>query len=221
MVNSQSSRIALGTYDPFRRTPSLEIQDGKIKFLPGQWTMGQFEKTVTAFPPGARVEYHVQKGDMYFGGDHSQALARTLWVIEPSGSRKLLASGSILYIDLAVAASNLEKRGIPFRAMSFYEGANGEPVETEISTSNLRLRLPVGLLLASSNLCLGVIAGLLIRSVGYLIGIGTAAFLVLAVAKVRSAASRKTAFLKVISTLPIYAIGYAVAVVLVRFATGR
>jgi hypothetical protein len=83
------------------------------------------------------------------------------------------------------------------------------------------LRLSVGLLLASSNLWLGVIAGLLIHSVGYLIGVGTVAFLVLAVATVRSAASGKRAFLKVTSTLPIYAIGYALAVVLVRFAAGR
>jgi hypothetical protein len=220
MVNSQS-RIKLGKYDPFRRTPSLEIQDGEIKFLPGQWTMGQFETTVAAFPPGARVEYRVQKGDMYFGGDHSLELARTLWVIEPSGSRKLLASGFILYVDLTVAARNLEKRGIPFRAVTFYEGANGESVETEISTPHSRLRLPVGLLLASSNLWLGVIAGLLVRSVGYLIGIGTVAFLVLAIATVLTAASKRTAFLRVISTLPIYAAGYVMAVVLVRFVAGR
>jgi hypothetical protein len=220
MVNSQS-RITLGRYDPFRRTPSLEIQDGNIKFLPGQWTMGQFETTVAAFPPGARVEYRVQEGDMYFGGDHSLALARTLWVIERSGCRKLLASGFSLYVDLTVAARNLEKRGIPFRAVSFYEGANGELVETEISIPHSRLRLPVGLLLASSNLWLGVIAGLLIRSVGYLIGIGTVASLVLAIATVRTAAFKRTAFLRVISTLPIYAAGYAMAVVLARFAAGR
>jgi hypothetical protein len=216
MVNSQS-RITLGRYDPFRRTPSLEIQDGKIKFVPGQWTQGQFETTLAAFPPGARVEYRVQKGDMYFEGDHSQPLESTLWVIEPIGSKKLLASGFILYVDLTVAARNLEKRGISFRAVGFYEGTNGEEVETEIVISHSRLRLSVGLLLASSNLWIGVIAGLLIRNWGYLVCIGAAAFLAIAIATVRSATSKRTGFLKVISTFPIYAAGYAVAVVLARF----
>jgi hypothetical protein len=220
MVNSQS-RITLGRYDPYRRTPSLEIQGDKIKFLPGQGTQGEFETTAADFPPGSRVEYRIQKGDMFFEGDHSQALGRTLWVIEPNGSRKLLASGFVLYVSLTVAARNLEKRGIPFRVVSFYEGANGEIVETEIPTSHSRLRFPVGLLLASSNLWLGVIAGLFIRRVDYLVGIGTVAFIVLAIATVRSAASSRTAFLRIISTLPIYAAGYAVAVVLVRFGAGR
>jgi hypothetical protein len=100
----------------------------------------------------SRVEYRIKTGDMYFDGDHGQPLESTLWVIEPSGSKKLLASGFILYVDLTVAARNLEKRRVPFRAVSFYEEANGEPVETEISTSHSRLRLPLGLLLASSNL---------------------------------------------------------------------
>jgi hypothetical protein len=33
-------------------------------------------------------------------------------VIEPDGSTNLLASGFVLYMDLTVAARNLEKRGI-------------------------------------------------------------------------------------------------------------
>jgi len=221
MVNLQSPRIPLGRYDPLRRTPSLEIKDGQISFLPGQGAQDQFQITMATFPPGSRVEYRVQRGDMYFEGDHSQALTRTLWVIEPNGSRKLMASGFVIYINLLVAARNLEKAGIPFRAVSFYEGAHGKPVETEISTSHLRLRLSVELLLASSNLWLGVFAGLLIHSISYLIGIGTVAFLVLAVVRVRSAASRKGAFFKIIATLPIYATGYGVAVFLARFMTAR
>ncbi len=221
MVNSQSSRIALGRYDPFRRTPSVEIKDGQMKFLPGQGAQDQFQTTMATFPPGSRVEYRVQRGDMYFAGDHGQALARTLWVIEPNGSRKLLASGFVIYINPLVAARNLEKVGIPFRAVIFYEGANGEPVETKISTSHLRLRLSVGLLLASSNLWLGLFAGLLIRSISYLIGVGTVGFLILAVVRVRAASSKKGALLKIISTLPIYATGYGVTIVLVRVMVGR
>jgi len=114
MLNSQS-RIPLGRYDPWRRTPFLEIQDGKIRFLPGQGTESQFETTGAAFPPGSRIEYRIQKGDMYFEGDHSQSMGRTLWVIEPSGSKKLLASGFVLYVSLPVASRNLKKCGIPFK----------------------------------------------------------------------------------------------------------
>jgi hypothetical protein len=191
-----------------------------MKFLPGEGTYGQFEKTTAAFPSGSRLEYRIQ-GDMYFDGDHSQTLGRALWVIEPDGSRKLLASGFVLYVSLPVAARNLEKCGIPFRVVRFYERKNGEQVETEISTSNSRLRLPVLLLLTSSNLWLGVIAGLFIHGVVYLIGVGTVAFVVLSIATVRSAASGRAAFLRIIATLPLYAAGYAVAVVLVRFAAGR
>ena len=146
MVNSQSPRIALGRYDPLRRTPCLEILDGEIKFLPGQGTKDQFETTAATFSPGSRVEYRVERGDKYFAGDHGQVLARTLWVIEPNGSRKLMASGFVIYINLLVAARNLEKVGIPFRAVSFYEGANGKLVETEISTSQSWPRLSVALL---------------------------------------------------------------------------
>src|ERR1700678_2204272 len=216
MPLSQSPRVALGRYDLYRRTPSVELQNGKIKFLPGQWAK-EFESTDAAFPPGSRLEYRIQKGDMYFAGDHSQALGRTLWVIEPDGSRRLLASGFILYLDLTVAARNLQKLGVPFRAVTFYEGPNGEQVETELSISHSRLRIPMAFVLGSSNLWLGAVAGLFIHRVSYLIAIGMIAFLVLAIATVRSANSIRAALLKIISSLPIYGAGYAVAVVLVRF----
>jgi hypothetical protein len=219
MGSSQSSRIALGRYDPWRRTPSLEIQDGKMKFLPGRGTQGQVETTEAAFPPGARVEYRIQKGDMYFKGDHSQALERTLWVIEPEGSRKLLAKGFNLYVHLNAASRNLERHGIPFRIVGFYEGTNGEPVETELS--NLRSRLSVGLLLASSNLWLGIIAGLFVHSVGYLVAIGALAFTLLAIATARSTGPGRTAFVRILSTFPTYAAGYAVAVVFAHYVFGR
>jgi hypothetical protein len=221
MTLSQIPRVALGRYDPFRRTPSVELQNGKIKFLPGRWAKYQFESTEAAFPLGSRLEYRIQKGDMYFAGDHGQALGRTLWAIEPDGSRRLLASGFILYLDFTVAARNLQRLGVPFRAVTFYEGPNGEQIETELSTSSSRLRIPMAFVLGSSNLWLGALAGLFIHRVSYLIAIGMIAFLVLAVATVRSASSTRTALLKIFSSLPIYGAGYAVAVVLVRFfATG-
>jgi len=70
---------------------------------------------------------------MFFDGDHSQSLGRTLWVIEPDGSRSLLATGFVLYMTLTVAARNLKKHGIPLRAVSFYESKDAQVVEKEIS----------------------------------------------------------------------------------------
>ena len=117
MTDLSYAPISLGRWDPYRRTPSVSVRNGRLKFLPGPGSQGQFDVKEVAFPDGARLEYRVQKGDMYFDGDHSQALGRTLWVIEPDGSRSLLANGFILYMDLTVAARNLGKRGIVFRAV--------------------------------------------------------------------------------------------------------
>jgi hypothetical protein len=141
MVSSQS-QIALGRCDPWLRTPSLEIQDGTPNFLPGRGAEDQFETTVAAFSPGSRIEYRIQKGDMYFEGDRSQTLGRTLWVVAPDGSRKRLASGSVLYISLTVASRNLGNLGIPFRVVSVYDGAHSEKVETEIPVAHSRVGFP-------------------------------------------------------------------------------
>jgi hypothetical protein len=129
MAGSPYADISLGRSDPFQRTPSLSLRNGRIKFIPGPGTQGQFDVREAAFPAGARLEYRVQKGDMYFDGDRSQSLARTLWVIAPDGSKDLLASGFILYLSLTAAARNLKKHGIPFRAVSSYENKDGEVME--------------------------------------------------------------------------------------------
>ena len=225
MADLPYAPISLGRWDPYRRTPSVSLRNGRIKFLPGPGTQGEFDVKEVAFPTGARLEYRVQKGDMYFDGDHSQALGRTLWVIEPDGSRNLLANGFILYMDLTVAARNLEKRGIRFRAVSFYEGKNGQAVETELAIAKSGLRLTTGLFLGFSNLWLGLIAGLFVHSVSYIIGIGALAFAILAITRLRSAASKRAASVTIVSTLFTYGAGYVVSVVLVRWAgrglTGR
>jgi hypothetical protein len=225
MADLPYAPISLGRWDPYRRTPSVSLRNGKIKFLPGPGTQGEFDVKEVAFPTGARLEYRVQKGDMYLDGDHSQALGRTLWVIEPDGSRNLLANGFILYMDLTVAARNLEKRGIRFRAVSFYEGKNGQAVETELAIAKSGLRLTTGLFLGFSNLWLGLIAGLFVHSVSYIIGIGALAFAILAITRLRSAASKRAASVTIVSTLFTYGAGYVVSVVLVRWAgrglTGR
>lgn len=220
MADSSYAPISLGRWDPYRRTPSLSLRNGTVKFTPGKGTQGEFEVREVAFPSGARLEYRVQKGDMYFDGDHSQPLGRTLWVIAPDGSKNLLASGFILYMSLPAAARNLNKRGIPFRAVSFYESKDGQVVEQEISLPQSRARFTTAIVLGLSNLWLGAKAGVFIHSLGMIIALGVFAFAILATITLRSAASKRVASFVVASTLITYVAGYLVTVVLVRFVLG-
>jgi len=211
----------LGKWDPYQRTPSLSLRNGTVKFIPGKGTQGQFEVREAAFPSGARLEYRVEKGDMYFDGDHSQSLGRTLWVIAPDGSKNLLASGFILYLSLPVAARNLNKRRIPFRAVSFYVGKDRQVLEQEILISESGAPFRTALFLGLSNLWLGAIAGAFIHSWSRIAALGVFAFAILAIITLRSAASKRAASLAVASTLITYATGYFVAVVLVRAVLGE
>jgi hypothetical protein len=158
---------------------------------------------------------------MYFDGDHSQSLGRTLWVIEPDGIRTLLAEGFVLYISLAVAARNLRKRGVPFPAVSFYEGKDRQVVEREISVAQSGTRFTTGLILGLSNLWLGAIAGAFLHSVSQIAALGAFAFAVLAIITLRSAASKRVASLTIASTLITYAAGYLLVVLLVRSTLSR
>ena len=221
MTDSWNVPISLGRWDPYRRTPSVSLRNGKIKFLPGPGTQGEFVAKEAAFPAGARLEYRVKKGDMYFDGDHSQSLGRTLWVIAPNGSRTLLADGFVLYISLTGAARNLKKRGIPFRAISFYEGNDRQVVEKEISTEQSGARSTPGLILGLSNLWLGAIAGAFFHSVSQIAALGAFAFAVLAIITLRSAASKRVASLTIASTLITYAAGYLLVVLVVRSVLSR
>jgi hypothetical protein len=166
------------------------------------------------FQPGLDWSTALKKGDMYFDGDHSQSLGRTLWVIAPNGSRTLLADGFVLYISLTVAARNLKKRGIPFRAISFYEGNDRQVVEKEISTEQSGARSTPGLILGLSNLWLGAIAGAFFHSVSQIAALGAFAFAVLAIITLRSVAS-------IASTLITYAAGYLLVVLVVRSVLSR
>jgi hypothetical protein len=215
MADSPYAPICLGRW---RQSPSLSLRTGKIRFIPGPGTHSEFDIREAAFPPGARLEYRVQKGDMYFDGDHSQSLGRTLWVLAPDGSKHLLASGFILYMSLAAAARNLKKRGIPFRAVSYYESKDGQVFEQEISIAHSGARFTTGLSLGLSNLWLGAIAGAFIHSLGHIVALGAVAFAILAIITLRSAASKRVASLTIASTLITYAAGYLFAVVLVRSA---
>ncbi len=216
MADSPYAPFSLGRWDPYQRSPLLSLRNGTIKFIPGKGTQGAFEAKEAAFPSGARLEYRVQKGDMYFDGDHSQSLGRTLWVVAPDGSKNMLASGFILYMSLPVAARNLRKLGILFRAVSFYEGKDGQVIEHEISIPQSGAQSTMAFFLGLSNLWLGAIAGAFIHSLSQIIALGAFAFAILAIVTLRSAGSKRVASLAVTSTLITYAAGYLVVVVLVR-----
>jgi hypothetical protein len=220
MVDSSRIPISLGRWDPYQRTPSVSLQNGKIRFLPGRGSQGEFAVKEAVFPAGAKLEYRVQKGDRYFDGDHSQSLGRTLWAVEPDGSSVLLADGFVLYISLTVAARNLKKRGIPFRAVSFYETKDKQVVEQEIPIAQSGARSAAGLILGSSNLLLGAMAGALLHSVGQIVALGAFAFAVLAILTLRSASSKCVALVSITTMLFTYAAGYAASVLLTRWVLG-
>lgn len=192
----------------------LELSGGKIAFTPGQSAV----TTEAAFPPGARLEYHIETGDRYFDGDRGQRLGCSLWVIEPDGTKNLLARDFIL-MDSNAAASTLKSAAIPFRIVRVYDGPNGQHVETDVTptVSRSRLQLPVALFVGTSSLWLGALTGFFIRNIGSVIAVGTAAFTVLAISVMYSSVSKRTAFLKLIATLPSFAGGYAFAVVCARY----
>jgi hypothetical protein len=212
MADSAYAPISLGKWDPYQRTPSLSLRNRTIKFMPGKGTQGEFEVKEVAFPSGARLEYRVQKGDMYFDGDHSQSLGRTLWVVAPDGSKVLLASGFVLYMSLPVALRNLNKHRIPFRAVSFYEGKDGQVIEHEISIPQSGSPFTIALVLGLSNLWLGAIAGAFIHSLNQIIALGGFAFAILAVITLRTVASKRDSSLTETSTKITYAAGYLAAV---------
>jgi hypothetical protein len=77
------------------------------------------------------------------------------------------------------------------------------------------------ILVGTSSLWLGALAGFFIHNVWTVSVLGTAAFAIFATATLCSSASKRTALLKLIATLPSYAGGYAVAVVCVRYLFGK
>ena len=212
--------ISLGRWDPFHRTPSLSFRNGRIEFIPGKGTYGEFDKREAAFPVGSTLEYRVQKGDMYFDGDHGLSLGRTLWLVAPDGSRTLLASGFVLYMSLPIATRNLRERGIPFRAISFYEGKDGQVVEQEISVPKSAARSAKIVFFGLSNLWLGAIVGALIHTWSYIVALGVFGFAILATVTLRSAASKRSASVSLVPTLFTYSAGYFLAVVIVRSVLG-
>jgi hypothetical protein len=214
-VNTRPTNVLLGPHDPFHLVPTLSLQDGKITFVPGNGAH-DLATTQAEFPSGSRLEYRIEKSDMYFEGDHSQSIDRSLWVKHADGSRRLLARGFTLYIHLDKAAKNLQSVGIPFRVLSFYKDRNGQEIESEIQISHSRLKLPLVVVLSTSSFWLGIPAAIFLHELRYLIAVGLLGFCILAIVTVTAAASKRTALLHILTTIPTYTAGYAVSVIMVR-----
>jgi len=154
-------------------------------------------------------------GDLYFTGDHSLHLNSSLWVIRPDGSRELLAQGFTIYIHRRAAARNLERAGIPFKVVSFYQEPNGNVVENEIKIARSPLSSASGILLGTSSLWLGALTALLTHDLRYVISIGVVGLCALAIAITKGGSSKRSGLLKVLSIIPSYAGGYGLAVVVI------
>jgi hypothetical protein len=206
------------------RTPHLEVRDARIAFVPDRrmCSMG-YEKAEAPFPSGARLEYHVETGDLYIDHDRSQVLRRSLWVVEPTGrSQQLLDSAA--YLNVRTAAANLQIAGIPFRIIKVYDGPAGEHTETDTTaeyvhaSSKARRMTPIAILIGTSSLWLGAVAGALAQGSAFVIAIGILGYAVVATATVasRPTLAKRTALIQVVTLIPTYAAGYAVVAILVR-----
>jgi len=206
--------VPLGPYDPFKLVPSVLFQDGKVTFTPGQGNP-EFAKVQTEFPIGARLEYRQEKGDLYFAGDHSLHISSSLWVVRPDGGRESLAQGYSLYIHRRAAARNLERAGVPFKIVSFYQEPNGHVVEDDIKIRSSPLVSASAFLLGTSSIWLGALTAFLTHELRYIILVGAVGLCVLASALMKGGSSKRSGLIKVLSIIPSYAGGYGVAVVVV------
>jgi hypothetical protein len=193
----------------------LSFQDGEVTFIPGRGSP-EFVKVQSQFPSGARLEYRMEMGDLYVTGDHSLHTSSSLWVIRPDRTRELLAHGYTLYIHRRAAAKNLERAGIPFKIVSFYKEPNGNEVENEIKITRSLLKFPSAILLGTSSIWLGALTAFLTHDLRVVVTAGVLGLCALAAAITKGGSSKRSGILKVVSIIPSYAGGYALAVVLIR-----
>jgi hypothetical protein len=137
-------------------------------------------------------------------------------VIRPDGSRSLLAQGFTLYVYLGRAARNLERAGIPFKVVSFYREPNGREIENEIQVTRSRVGSASIVLFGTMSIWLGALTAFLTRDPRYVISIGVVGLCALAIVITKGDSSKSSGLVKVVSIIPSYVGGYALAVVVIR-----
>ena len=218
-------RSRQGQYD-WDRVAFLEWHDGNIIFVPDRRMRSfGYMPAEAPFPVGAYVEYHVQTGDRYFTGDHSQFLQSSLWIVGPTGTKQKLldfAAG----LSLKTMAINLSNASIPFRIIKVYDGEKGEHTETDVTAERIQASTKAGkkglvdVLIGTSSLWLGALAGALVHNGGYVIAIGVLGYAAIAIATIAmptpTKIAKRTALIQLVTLIPSYAGGYAMAAILVR-----
>ncbi len=213
--------------DHWRRVAFLELRDGRAILVPDRRMRSIGYKAAEApFPIGSRLEYHIETGDRYFTGDHAQVLNRTLWAVEPNGTRHQLLESAV-YLNLKTAATNLQRLGIPFSVVKTYDGQEGEHTEADVTKDYIRAsarawnRGPIAILIGSSGLWLGALAGALVPNAGCVIAIGFLGYAAIAIVAIRSNLLKPTALIQLLATIPSYGGGYAVAALVSRHIVNR
>jgi hypothetical protein len=201
----------------------IQLQDETIAYIPSRMMRRQGCAVASApFPAGSGLECHIATGDRYFTGDRGQMLLKSLWVVQPDGTRHNLLS-DVIDLNLRTMLTNLHNRGTSFRVIKLYDGQAGEHSETDITDQYIRpsrqRRTPI--LLGTSGLWLGVLASVLSHSAVYVSGIGVLGFTTMAVFSLHSETSRRSALVHVVTLIPSYAAGYAFAVVAVWYIFKR
>ncbi|HYE26593.1 MAG TPA: hypothetical protein VEG32_15480 [Clostridia bacterium] len=198
--------------------PILEIRGGRLTALPAPAYNFGLDKAEVAFSPGSRLECRIETGDAFFDNDRAQQLRTTLWMVESSGVHTMLP-GDFSGVDPTIAVANLSRAaGIELRIVRVYDGQHGEHEETDVTAEALsRRRWPALKLLAgSSSLWLGCLAGASVRSIGLTAAIGIAAFALIASFELLHSDSKRARVILLATTLPSYAVGYVLAVILAR-----
>lgn len=169
------------------------------------------------FPAGSSLEYQIETGDRYFTGDHGQFLKASLWLAEPNGMKRKLLN-YMVGLKLKTMATNLSAAGISFRVVKIYDGQIGEHVESDVTarytqaSDDAQYRTALGILIGTSNLWLGVMSALFFHEVEPVIVIGVIGYSLVSIATFCSKRSRRAALVQVATTIPLYAAGYALAV---------
>ena len=89
------------------------------------------------------------------------------------------------------------------------------------ASHNAPKRTALGIFIGTSNLWLGVISALLFHQVEPVVAIGVISYTVIAIATLRSKTSKRAALVQVATTIPLYAAGYALAVIAVWYLFRR